>query len=118
MVLSQTNNKKISENIIAVQLIHKLKSLVSVYDKNAEIILFGSRARGDWHEESDWDFLILIDLESIEKFKDSLRNEILNEIELPFNESVFVIVKNKIDWEENFSVTPLFYNISEEGIKV
>jgi predicted nucleotidyltransferase len=31
------------------------------------VILFGSRARGDIHEKSDWDFAILCDQEIIEK---------------------------------------------------
>ena len=27
---------------------------------NAKVILFGSQARGDYHEGSDWDILILL----------------------------------------------------------
>lgn len=117
-LLTQLNGKNIPEHTKALQLINKLKSLVHQYDKNAEIILFGSRARGDWHEESDWDFLILTDLKDIRVFKDDLRNKISDEIEFVLNEVVFVIVKNKFDWENNHNVTPLFYNISEEGIRV
>ena len=30
-------------------------------DPNAEAYLFGSRARGDNHSNSDWDILILVD---------------------------------------------------------
>lgn len=117
-LLSQIKNKKISDDKKAIELISKLKNLVTGYDKNAEIILFGSRARGDWHEESDWDFLILTDLEVTEAFKDKLRIEIANKIEFVLDEAVFVIVKNKSDWENNNNVTPLYYNISDEGIKV
>ena len=29
--------------------------------KGAQVILFGSRARGDAHEDSDWDLLLLLD---------------------------------------------------------
>lgn len=29
--------------------------------KGAEVILFGSRARGDAHDDSDWNVLILLD---------------------------------------------------------
>lgn len=115
---AQINGKKIPENKKAIQLINKLKRLVYRYDKNAEIILFGSRARGDFHEESDWDFLILTDLKEIAIFKHDLRNKIADEIEFVLDESIFVIVKNKFDWEKNHNVTPLYYNINEEGIKV
>lgn len=113
---TQIDTKKIEEIPNAVQLIDKLKNLIYDYDKNADLVLFGSRARSDWHEESDWDFLVLMDIEVTEKFKSDLRIKIFEEIELPLNEGIFIIVKNKIDWEENNNVTPLYYNISEEGI--
>lgn len=29
-------------------------------DRLAKVILYGSRARGDFHEESDWDFLVVL----------------------------------------------------------
>ncbi len=40
-------------------IIKKVKEIVDRFDSHADIVLFGSRARGDYHEESDWDFLIL-----------------------------------------------------------
>lgn len=115
---TQINAQKIKEIPNAIQIINKLKNLISDYDKNAELILFGSRARGDWHEESDWDFLVFTDIEVNESLKQELRNKILKEIELPLNEGVFVIVKNKIDWEEEYAVTNIYQSISEEGIAV
>jgi len=29
--------------------------------QGSSLLLYGSRARGDWHEGSDWDLLILLD---------------------------------------------------------
>ena len=117
-LLTQLTHKKIPENEIAGNLITKFKDIVYAYDCNAEIVLFGSRARGDWHKESDWDFLILTDINVNEKFKDELRNKILREIEAHLGESVFVIVKNKIEWEDDYAVTNIYQSISEEGIAV
>lgn len=34
--------------------------------KNSTLLLYGSRARGDDHPESDWDVLILLDKPSLE----------------------------------------------------
>ena len=44
------------------QLIKKIKSTVLQIDQGADIILYGSRARGDYRFDSDWDFLILTNL--------------------------------------------------------
>jgi predicted nucleotidyltransferase len=38
-----------------------ISSRIKMKDPNAEVILFGSHARGQATEESDWDILILID---------------------------------------------------------
>lgn len=36
-------------------------ALLDLYgDRLAKLILYGSRARGDFHAESDWDFLIVL----------------------------------------------------------
>ena len=37
------------------EFLNKIKTQVLKEDKNASLILFGSRARGDFHDESDWD---------------------------------------------------------------
>ena len=38
----------------------------AVVPPHSEMILFGSRARGDAHEGSDWDILILLDKDRIQ----------------------------------------------------
>ena len=40
-------------------ILEKVKEIVHATDPEAEVILFGSRARGDAMEDSDWDILIL-----------------------------------------------------------
>ena len=111
-------NRKLPADENSNKIISKLKEIIFNYDKTSEIILFGSRARGDWSNESDWDFLILTGIILTEKCKDELRIKILNQIELPLDETVFVIVKNKIDWEDSYAVTNIYQSISEDGIAV
>jgi predicted nucleotidyltransferase len=42
-------------------LLRKVKQAVGEVEPEAEIILYGSQARGDSNAQSDWDFLVLVD---------------------------------------------------------
>jgi predicted nucleotidyltransferase len=43
------------------EILEKLKGILNEMNmKYSKILLFGSRARGDFREESDWDFLIVL----------------------------------------------------------
>ena len=116
MILSASYNQTSVEEIKNSLVVNKVKEIVRRYDEDAEIILFGNRARSDWHEESDWDFLVLSELDEKSNIKEKIRENVLEEIEHKSFEPVFVLFHNKKEWEQNHSVTPLYYNIQEEGI--
>ncbi len=46
------------------EFLNKIKRQVLKEDENASLILFGSRARGDYREDSDWDVLIITNKEA------------------------------------------------------
>ena len=92
-----------------------LKEIVHRYDETAEIIFFGSRARGDWEAESDWDFLILSSLPHNEELVQQVRKDILHEIEFVTFDCVNTIWKNKDVWKKNYAVTNIYKSIKEEG---
>ncbi len=50
-----------------------------ILPKGSMLYLYGSRARGDWHEGSDWDLLVLLD-------KPRLEHEDFNKYSYPFVE--------------------------------
>ena len=48
------------------QILEKIKQLASVVlPKGSSLWLYGSHARGDFHDDSDWDLLILLDKSKI-----------------------------------------------------
>ena len=49
-----------------IKLLQLIKRKVLEINPNAQILLYGSRARGTEHTESDWDLLILLDKDKIE----------------------------------------------------
>jgi predicted nucleotidyltransferase len=84
-------------------------------DSNAEVILFGSRARGDYQEDSDWDLLILLS-RPVDRQVSELILERLYNIELQTNSVLSSIVHTKSEWKDR-SVTPLYSIIQNEGIR-
>lgn len=85
-------------------------------DPAAEVILFGSRARGDFRADSDWDFLILISKPLNEKLEQLIRNK-LYEMELQIGEVISAVIEEKKRWQD-FEVTAFYKNISQEGISI
>lgn len=94
-------------------LFDKVKEVVKSYDKNARIILYGSRARGDFSDESDWDFLILLKKDVDEKLKDNIRDDLFY-IELNTDTVISSIIHSKAKWER-LKITPFYQNIQREG---
>lgn len=99
-------------------IISTLKRIVHQYDSQAAIVLFGSRARGDYYQESDWDFIVLTSIEVTESLKESIRRQVLYEIEFKTNQHIATIFHNKEVWEQDYKITNLFKSIAEEGIVV
>lgn len=94
-----------------------IRSYVNSIDPNAQVILFGSRARGDEKMDSDWDILILTDSSVNLELERQFRNK-LYEIELETGEPISVFVYSKSDWQTKQKVTPLYYNVSLEGLQI
>ena len=85
-------------------------------DPLAITILFGSRARGDASEESDWDFLVLSNANDLETLASVMRREMRIKVEMVHDIAVSLLVKNKMVWEEEYAVTNIYDSIREEGI--
>jgi hypothetical protein len=79
-------------------LINSLKNVAEhVLPNGAHVWLYGSRARGDAREDSDWDLLILLD-------KPSITPQDEDNISYPF------VVAG---WKNNSAVSPQLYTFDE-----
>ena len=100
------------------QIANLISTRIKKQDPRAEVILFGSHARGQSNEESDWDILILMDQPKANRsVEDRYRSEMF-ELELELGEAISTLVYSKSDWETKFLYTPLYQNIKKEGIKI
>lgn len=95
------------------QFLLAVKRSVHEIDPQAEIWLFGSRARGDAREDSDWDFLIFTqnDLSSGKRW---VFSDHLTDLELESGKVISSIVYPKQE-RLRYAVTDLYKNVMEEG---
>lgn len=103
-----------SEKYIA----EKIKTQVLLKNPNADVILFGSHARGDYRENSDWDILILLNQTNVSRLVEKEYRDILFETELEIEVPISVFVFSKNDWEQKYNITPLYQNIKKDGIRL
>lgn len=105
-----TNKEKYIANLI--------KSKVLQKNPNAEVILFGSHARGEAHSDSDWDILILLNTLNVDRNTEKEYREELFDIELEIEEPISTFVFSRKDWETKHRITPLYRNIEQDGIRL
>lgn len=95
-----------------------IKKRITQKDPSANVILFGSHARGDAGKDSDWDILILLDRSTVNRLTEKEFRDELFEVQLETGAPISTFVFSKAEWETKYSVTPLYQNIQQEGIEL
>lgn len=79
------------------------------------LLLYGSRARGNAHEDSDWDLLLILD-------KAHLEQTDYDNVVYPFTalgwdlgEMIIPVVYTRKEWNAT-SFTPFYKNVEQEGM--
>lgn len=98
-------------------LIHnRIAESIQSADPKAITYLFGSRARGDFEPDSDWDILILIDEQRVtNEIEDKFRDK-LYDIELESGQIISTFIYPKKYWENTLIYSPLYKNVLKEGV--
>ena len=100
------------------QILNAIRDKASqIVPKGAIVILFGSRARGDAREDSDWDVLILLDKDHITSQDIDDYSYPLRELGWDYNQCINEILYTKRDWDSSF-ISPFRENVTEDGIRL
>lgn len=99
----------------AQKIIRQIRQTVNRVDDKAEVILYGSRARGDARPDSDWDILVLTD-ERVDLTKERSLRYPLYDLALELEEQFSVFVYSKEDWHNRQRITPFYESVSQEGV--
>ena len=101
------------QNIIAA-ISQKAKEIAP---QGAEVILFGSQARGDARPGSDWDVLILLDKEKITSKDFDDYSYPFWELGWDYDEMINALLFTKKEWYQNIA-SPLYENVTRDGIRL
>lgn len=99
------------------EILSTIKTLVKEEIPDAKVYLFGSRATGKVHEESDWDILVITRLIVDKNLKRKVRNKI-HSITLSIFSFIDLIIVNEKEWKESPSYYALNISIKDEVIAI
>jgi predicted nucleotidyltransferase len=94
-----------------------IKLNISEVDPEAEVILYGSRARGNAKKNSDWDILVLTNYPISNQIEKSFRDH-LYDLELETGETLSLFVYSKHDWNTRHHISPYYHNVTSQGIQL
>jgi predicted nucleotidyltransferase len=96
-------------------LLQRCKRAIRTVVPDADVILYGSRARGDAKDDSDYDLLVLVDRPA----DVALHRQLISRIS-PLEEDgavLTLIVHNRDLWSSNlYKAMPLHQNVDREGV--
>jgi predicted nucleotidyltransferase len=110
--MDNIKNKRLSDQIVVEFTSHLKKRLGGQLEQT---ILFGSRARGDFSVNSDYDFLIIVDK------KENKQKKIVSNLCYYFLDKYNVLISfllyDKQEWQRKQRF-PIGLNILREGIRI
>ena len=96
----------------------RIKKSVKTTDPDAIVLLYGSFARGDQHKGSDIDLIILLNKDSISRDDEKRIKYPLYDIEFESGQIISPMVIPKNRWDTLYRITPLYENVTSEGIEL
>ena len=97
-------------------LLDQIRETVRAIEPDAQVILYGSCARGDADPDSDWDVLVLVDGDATDERVRDVRY-MLYDLERETDTILSTAVRSKEKWYSTYyQVIPFFHNVMRDGI--
>ena len=97
------------------QIHDKIKSTVNSFLPESQVLLFGSRARGEFSEDSDYDLLIItgetFDPRTKMNWESKIRKALINALNMPFD--VIIQSEKEVSEKKNLSRHIVYYAMKE-----
>jgi predicted nucleotidyltransferase len=99
-------------------LLHRIRETVQAVEPTAQIILYGSRARGDAEPDSDWDLLVLLDGDVTNERERIVRYQVYD-LERETDTVLSTAVRSVDAWDSDYArIVPFWQNVKREGISL
>jgi predicted nucleotidyltransferase len=84
-----------------------------------KVVLFGSYARGDYHEDSDIDVMILADIqpEDVDKTRDQI-HDLTFYLDLEYNVVICLHIVCSAIFHKYLDTMPFFMNVRKDGVEL
>ena len=82
------------------EILSQIKTAIQEVVPDAKVYLFGSRARGDWHDESDWDILVLTEKKYPKAVKWQIHDKLFP-LSVTLGTIFQLIITTKEEWENH-----------------
>lgn len=110
---------KVSSSVsnVVYRFASSLKGMIG--ERLSKVILYGSYARGDYHEHSDVDIMILVKMSPEEARKlEEMVYDLAFDYEMETGIDISPIVKSEEQYEYWVDDLPFYRNIKNEGIEI
>ena len=99
------------------QIYKEIQTLKRQLLPNERVILFGSQAREDAHEDSDWDLLVLLNKEKKTREDEDNYAYPFDELGWNFGVAINALLYTQKQWEQG-KIFPFYKNVMREGIEI
>ena len=106
----------LTSNAADIELLRRCKRAITDVASNTDVVLYGSRARGDAGEDSDYDILVIVDGPADMALEEKMVGNVYP-LELESGQILTLIVYSKQQWDSAlYRAMPFRKNVEREGV--
>lgn len=110
--------KELFPNVDDRLMLQRIKQNVQEIEADAEVWLYGSRARQDARRDSDWDVLVLSSKPKLTFQEEEAFMDHICDLMVETGQVIQLFAYGKQDWHTHHVVTPFYQNVQTDAIRL